>query len=262
MKPLAPHSNAPPAHGTVFLVEPDATRRTHLETILRSRGCAVISSACGEEALVAMKHDWAEVILSNATLPDMAGAAFVQRVRSYHEKLPVILLGPLHTNGARAPATAHEHVLPVGASDEAIATEVLRCLPAREARPKVQWPANVLVVDDEPKLRQLLENFLQLHGLRTMTASSGREAVEALKTFDATIVLLDIKMPDMNGVEALKHIKALRPQTTVVMITGVEEEHTMQEALALGAYDYLMKPFDLEYLETVLLGKILLGADR
>ncbi len=254
MRPSAPS-------GTVFVVEPDATRRTHLETVLRARGCAVISSACGEEALAAMKHDWADVVLSNATLPDMAGAAFVQRIRSYHERLPVILLGSPSGNGAGA-AALHESVLSSTAPDEAILTEVIRCLPTPGARPKAQWPASVLVVDDEPKLRSLLESFLQLHGLRTMTAGSGREALEALKTFDATIVLLDIKMPDMNGVETLKHIKSLKPHITVLMITGVEEEHTMQEALSLGAYDYLMKPFDLEYLETVLLGKILLGTDR
>src|SRR3989338_3535264 len=236
MKPSAPSA-------TVFVVEPDATRRAHLETLFRGRGGAVVSSACGEEALAAMKHEWADVVLSNATLPDMAGAALVQRIRSYHERLPVIVLSQPE-------------------ADEAILAAVTQSLPAPSARPKAQWPASVLVVDDEPKLRILLEKFLQLHGLQTMTAGSGREALEALKTFDATIVLLDIKMPDMNGVEALKHIKALKPHTTGLMITGVEDEHTMQEALALGAYDYLMKPFDLEYLETVLLGKIVLGTDR
>ena len=233
----------------MFVIEPDAARRTHLETVLRSRGCAVLSSSCGEEALTAMKHDWADVVLANATLPDMAGAHLIERIHAYHERLPVVLLG----NGQGLPADA---------SDEAIMAALARCLPAQPMRPPAQWPASVLVVDDEPKLRQLLENFLQLHGLRTMTAASGRDALEALNTFDATIVLLDIKMPDMNGVDALRHIKALKPKTTVVMITGVEDEHTMQEALSLGAYDYLMKPFDLEYLETVLLGKILLGTDR
>jgi DNA-binding NtrC family response regulator len=246
--------------GTVFVVEPDAIRRTQLETLLRTQGCAVISSACAEEALAAMKHDWADVILSNAILPDMTGLLFVQRIRAYHERLPVILVGS--PTEPRPDAAAHTHLLPAGASEETIAAAVTRCLPAPPAHPKAQWPASVLVVDDEPKLRILLENFLQLHGLRTMTAGSGREALEALKTFDATIVLLDIKMPDMNGVEALKHIKALKPHTTVLMVTGVEEEEIMQEALALGAYDYLVKPFDLDYLETVLLGKVLLGTER
>ncbi len=247
--------------GTVFVVEPDALRRTQLENLLRTHGCAVISSACAEEALAAMKHDWADVILSNAILPDMTGMMFVQRIRSYHERLPVILVGS--PNGPHPEAAAAQtHLLPASASEETIVTAVTSCLPTPPAHPKAQWPASVLVVDDEPKLRMLLENFLQLHGFRTMTAASGREALEALKTFDASIVLLDIKMPDMNGVDTLKHIKALKPHTTVLMITGVEEEEIMQEALTLGAYDYLVKPFDLDYLETVLLGKVLLGTER
>ena len=66
-------------------------------------------------------------------------------------------------------------------------------------------------------------------------------------------------MPGMDGLTALQQIKRLRPATTVIMVTGLEEEQLMNRALALGAYDYILKPFNLEYLETTLLSKVLIG---
>jgi CheY-like chemotaxis protein len=91
------------------------------------------------------------------------------------------------------------------------------------------------------------------------TVGSGEEALKSLERLSPTVVLLDIKMPGMDGLVTLKKIKTLRPNTTVIMITGLHEEGTIDQALALGALDYITKPFSREYLETTLLSKILLG---
>ena len=93
----------------------------------------------------------------------------------------------------------------------------------------------------------------------TLAAGSGEEALEVCQGSNPTIVLLDINLPGLNGLQTLEALKALKPSLPVIMITALEEEDVLQEALAHGANDYILKPFNLEYLETTLLTKILLG---
>ena len=119
----------------------------------------------------------------------------------------------------------------------------------------------LLVVDDEPKIRSLLRDFFQLKGLRVVTAGSGEEAVGALNECPV-LVLLDVNMPGMDGVAALKQIKARHATLPVVMMSGKGDEAAAREALTCGAYDYISKPFDLTYLETVVLTKVLLGMEE
>jgi DNA-binding response OmpR family regulator len=124
----------------------------------------------------------------------------------------------------------------------------------------MQLSGTILVADDEPMIRRILEAFFQKRGLKVLTAASGEEVLQRL-TEKPIAVLLDINMPGLSGVETLKRVHALQPQLPVIMVTANEDEETIREALEAGAYDYVVKPFSLEYLETVLLTKILLGLE-
>ncbi|OGS21579.1 MAG: hypothetical protein A3J70_10150 [Elusimicrobia bacterium RIFCSPHIGHO2_02_FULL_61_10] len=121
------------------------------------------------------------------------------------------------------------------------------------------WPGTILVVDDEPRLRTILQEFLQLHGFTVQTAASGEEALERMERTAPTVVLLDVRLLGMDGLSTLKKIKAMPSHPTVIMMTGMEEEDLMTQALAAGANDYIVKPFDLAYLESSLVSRILLG---
>jgi len=114
----------------------------------------------------------------------------------------------------------------------------------REARKQF----NILVVDDELVLRNSLKEWLGEEGFRVDTAESGPEALEKLTTHGYHLMLLDIKMPGMDGVEVLKRSKELRPDLVVVMMTAYATVETAVEAMKLGALDYLMKPFDPDIL--------------
>lgn len=102
----------------------------------------------------------------------------------------------------------------------------------------------VLVCDDEEGIRESFKLILgETYDL--MLASSGRECLEALeKHKDIKVVLLDIKMPKQSGLEVVAEIKRLYPHTHVIMVTGYECAEIAQEAHALGADDYIVKPFD------------------
>ncbi|MBI5749526.1 MAG: response regulator [Nitrospinae bacterium] len=114
----------------------------------------------------------------------------------------------------------------------------------------------ILVVDDEVETCDLLKRYLTKKGYQTFTALSGEDAVNIVKEERPHIVLLDIRMPGMGGIEALKKIKEIDREIGVVMITAVKEEETAKEILKLGADDYITKPMDLKYLDNVLMVKI------
>ena len=114
----------------------------------------------------------------------------------------------------------------------------------------------ILVVDDEVETCDLLKRYLTKKGFQVFTALSGEDAVNIVKEERPHIVLLDIRMPGMGGIEALKKIKEIDREIGVVMITAVKEEETAKEILKLGADDYITKPMDLKYLDNVLMVKI------
>jgi two-component system OmpR family response regulator len=107
----------------------------------------------------------------------------------------------------------------------------------------------VLVVDDELEVRQILQEFLAHRGYEVYAAESGPEALNALDTFKPDVVLLDVLMPGMDGVETLKRMVALQPTLPVIMVTANADVGITSRLLGLGAADYIPKPFDLEYLD-------------
>ncbi len=117
-------------------------------------------------------------------------------------------------------------------------------------------PGTILLVDDEFRQRDILKDFLQLNGFTVVMAASGEEALERLPDSSPGVVLLDLKMPGMGGLCTLKKIRESHPTLPVIIITQVDEDQVMEEALGLGAYDYLIKPFKFEQLKSVLLTKI------
>ena len=110
-------------------------------------------------------------------------------------------------------------------------------------------PSKILVVDDEPEVRQVMEQFLVERGYEVRTAENGRQGLAALDTFTPDVVLLDMHMPEMDGLETLQRLAARAPSLPVIMVTVNDDVETTSRLLQLGAVDYLPKPFDLEYLD-------------
>ncbi len=115
----------------------------------------------------------------------------------------------------------------------------------------------ILVVDDEIAIGNLLRKFLGSKGFEVHLAIDGEAAIAAVKELRPHIVFLDIMMPGMGGLEALKEIKRIDPGVGVIMVTGVSDEELAKRAIELGAFDYITKPVDFDHLETVLMVKLL-----
>lgn len=107
-----------------------------------------------------------------------------------------------------------------------------------------QVRVRVLVVDDEETVRSLLQRILKEAGYDVVTAADGQEALDKVSQLKIEAVLLDIKMPGMSGMEVLRQLTTNWPETSVVMATAVADAQTAVEAMKLGAYDYVTKPFN------------------
>jgi DNA-binding NtrC family response regulator len=101
----------------------------------------------------------------------------------------------------------------------------------------------ILIADDEQEIRDLFVEALNGQGFDVMAAHDGREAVEIIRECPVTVAFLDIRMPGLNGIDALTEIMQISPHTHVVMITGHYEDTTVDEALRRGSFLCLMKPF-------------------
>jgi len=106
----------------------------------------------------------------------------------------------------------------------------------------------ILIVDDEPRMCDSLEVLLSNEGYKTQTACSGQEALKRLEERDIDLVLLDIVMPDMNGLDIMDHIKQRQLDSLVIVITGHASMDSAIESLRRGAHDYLRKPFEFDEL--------------
>ena len=116
--------------------------------------------------------------------------------------------------------------------------------------------ATIMVVDDRAGIRRLLLEVLQDAGYKVLTASGGSEAVEIIKQTKIDLVLLDMKMSGMDGLETLTLLKRYAPHVIILVMTAYEELEVLKEARRRGAAGYISKPFDIEELKKIIVAKL------
>ena len=116
--------------------------------------------------------------------------------------------------------------------------------------------SKLLIVDDEVDILEFSRNFFKRRGFDIVVASDGAEALTAVSTEKPDLILLDIRMQKMSGLEVLQTLRQLNNLTKVIMVTGVEDESTMSAAWELGIVGYIHKPLILDELEKIVLKEI------
>jgi len=121
----------------------------------------------------------------------------------------------------------------------------------------------MVIVDDEREILEELSQVFAEYGYEIETATGGEEAIRKVKESRPHVMLLDIKMPGMDGIETLKRVKRVDPGLGVIMVTAVNEVSLARQAIESGAHDYITKPVDLDRLRTSVVAKIInmLGPD-
>jgi DNA-binding NtrC family response regulator len=118
----------------------------------------------------------------------------------------------------------------------------------RVAEEEIMEKFRILVVDDEDDFRETIVKRLKGRNLDTIGVASGEEALKIMESENFDVVVLDVRMPGMDGIEALKEMKKKRPLTEVIMLTGHASVESGIQGMQLGAFDYVMKPVPLDEL--------------
>jgi DNA-binding response OmpR family regulator len=255
---------------SILCVDDDADVLERLKEHFTARGFIVLTASNGIEACLQVKRWAPSAVILDLFIPRLGGIGTLSRIRAIDPGITVILTS--------AAGNALELVTEAGLSvagaltkplDLARMSEMLACagvappleLAAESVRPRRhQARARVLVVDDEDEWREVLAEYLAGRDFDVREAPSGEHAVGQVLEFRPHIVLLDLMMAGIGGLEALQEIKALAPDTCVIMVTAVEDLDTARWALARGAADYVTKPFPFQYLDSVIEVHMPIGA--
>ncbi|MGA2090500.1 MAG: response regulator [Endomicrobiales bacterium] len=116
--------------------------------------------------------------------------------------------------------------------------------------------SSIMIVDDEPDIVLVLAEYLAGEGFKVLTANNGPQAIIKVMDHPVDLSIIDIAMPEMNGIETLTRMKGLKPKLPVIMITAFRDAEKVLEAFRLGAYDCIFKPFDLNYLRNSITGSL------
>jgi CheY-like chemotaxis protein len=248
----------------LLLIDDEGVVLGALKAVLIQKGHVVSTAASGPEGLALLAADAPDLIILDRDLPGMTGSAVLREIRKLNREVGVIIL----SGNTEAPGEQKYRALGISAflpkdmNIEAFlkAVEIALAKTARgqEVPPKAAAPL-ILVADDDLNVQSVLRRFLEEKGYRVETAGNGNEALEALEKLRPCLILLDIAMPLMNGLDTLKRIRESGNDVAVMMITGNKDLEIARECMKLGACDYIVKPLDFDYLELSVLAKILIS---
>ena len=116
--------------------------------------------------------------------------------------------------------------------------------------------SKLLIVDDEPDVREFAKSFFKKRNIDVLTASGGLEALEIISQESPDLILLDVRMEEMTGIEVLRELRTRNSNCKIIMVTGVDDDEVIVEANQLGVLGYIHKPLILDELEKIVLAKL------
>lgn len=257
----------------ILIADDEPEIRGIINEYLKLHGYAVVEASNGLEVLLQVKRTRPAAVILDLNMPRLSGLDALKRIRAFDPAIRVIVVTALADDVRdQALAMGAEAVLPkplrlgellaaLGGERPAAPASAVAA-PAPEPAPAPSAPGargRILVVDDEPELCAILTEILETQGHTVRSASGASAATRAIALETPDIVLLDINMPGLTGVDALPVIRVMAPDTKVIMVSGTGDSELARKALAYGAFDYVVKPVDFAHLiqaiETALLMK-------
>ncbi|RJQ42454.1 MAG: response regulator [Gaiellales bacterium] len=252
----------------ILIASGDHVWSTMLSNVLTSYRHEVLIAETGKDALSLFEARSPALILLDMTILGGAGMEILSRIRTRMPHVPVVAFA------SKVSIEMEDHVREMGVSDvlrkelklDVIMQAIHHAL-AHAGHPTDMEPvigccrtATILVVDDEPVIARMVSEFLRQRGYQTKTVVSGEEALAMIERDPPDLVLLDIYMPGMNGVDVLRKLNAAKCRIGVIMLTASQDEPLLKTALDLGAFDVLRKPIDLEQVGRAVMTRLMLGA--
>lgn len=247
--------------GKIMVIDDEVSILDFCKDLFATRSHSVLPVRDGKAGLILLEKEKPDLVLLDLHLVDESGLDLLPLIKAKSPKTPVVIYSGF------IDADVEKKAFGAGASDV-----IAKGGPVDELRNKVDKlivdfnsPApqkkteKILVVDDEVTIRQFLVTFLMDKGYDVIEARSGEEAVELVRKEKPNLMLLDMNMPGIDGLETLRRIRQFDKEIGVVMATANQDEEIARKAAELGSYQYVLKPFDLKYLELVVLTRLLMA---
>ena len=246
----------------ILAVDDELSFREVLHQVFEKKGHEVDAAVNAEHALQLMSKKVYDIIILDVLMPGVSGIELLKKIRVSHNPVPIVIYS------VKVDAALEKEARQAGANEvlhKSVALEVLvdrteKILAnfGKTTKPSQKGdPKNLLIVDDEKAIRQMLSLFFTKKGYRVSEASRGEEALEKVQESKPDIVLLDMHMGSgWDGLQTLKKLLEVHPTLGVVMATGEGNDEMVLNAMSMGAYGYVLKPFDFLYLELVVASKL------
>lgn len=228
----------------VLVVDDQAEFRETVVEWLRTHGFDVLEATNGLEALLQVKRGRPTAVVLDLAMPRLGGLDTLKWIRSFDAGITVIVVT------GNPDRETHARALELGAAAVLLKPIDFDQLLGRLSSIPTDAPprASILVVDDDSETRALLGEFLTAQGYQVHAVGDAAAALRAVATTPFDVVLLDISMPGLSGVESIPAIRAIAPDVKVIMVSGADRVELAKLSLARGAFDYVSKPVDFEYL--------------
>jgi len=248
---------------TVLVAEDESSVREFLVESLIEEGFTVIEAANGLEALIRIKREPPDAVLLDLRMPRLGGLDLLRRLQTMGTETRVFIVTGFPEDAAGvagSPRVAGIFTKPV---DMAGLLGALRSegapAPPVPAGFSARRVAKVLVVDDDPDTGTVLSDLLTAVGHEAQWVSNSADALRAVARATPDLILLDVLMPGLSGLDALPSLRALAPGVPIVVVSGLMDEALARDAFAHGAFDYVVKPVDMRRLAEVVDIALLLG---
>jgi len=248
----------------VLLVDDEEDFLSASSRALRRRGLDVQVAPNGVTALEMVDPALYDVIVLDVKMPDIDGIEVFRTIREKHPDLPVILLTG-HSSIDDAFQTSKDGIAdylskPIDMDDMAARIREVASRfehktnedPESEPTADSVTPISVMLVDDEVEFLSSMKRVLERRNMEVVTATNGEQCLALLENVAVDVVVLDVKMPGMGGLEVLRLIRKDHPNVQVILLTGHPSLNAAMEAIKLGAHEYLEKPPDIQQLATTI----------
>ena len=247
----------------LLVIDDDRMNCDLIQSVFTRHGFQVLTATSGVEGLNLFRQHNPRVTILDLRMPEMDGLTVLKEIRALDPHVPVVILGggATETQENQARGLRVTDFIRKGLSLDVLVECVNRVVqqptkPSQMSPPVFSGPTNadlnetVLVVDDEPLTRDLLVQFLSLRGYRALGVKDEADALSMVEHRPPDLILLDLLMPGMNGVEVLRQLRQKEFAGGVIILTGSHDEEVLEEAWSLRPQEVLGKPIDLERLLT------------
>ena len=233
---------------TILIVDREKILVDLLTRTLSSPELTVMGTTSAEEAARMVELRGPEVVVIDPAIQN--GIPLIASIRAASIKAKIVALTDSDEIRERVRKTGVDQVVDRNAGLDALVAAIRGSLSGDRSLLGRDDRINILIVDDEDDIRGLLSEFLGPRGYAISLARNGHEALASVEDNPSVqIVLLDVSMPVMGGMDALSHIMSRDPHPSVIMMTAVADREIARQAMKIGAFDYILKPFDFAAIE-------------